>query len=99
LLATFFLLQLARLWVLATLGPYWTTRVITLPGAPLVHAGPYRYVKHPNYLIVALEIAVLPLAFGSWAIALVFSLLNGALLGVRISSEDKALASRTGTPE
>ncbi len=97
LLAAFFLLQLARLWVLRTLGPFWTTRIITLAGAPLIRTGPYRYVKHPNYVIVALEIAVLPLAFGSWTIALVFSILNAVLLAIRIFSEDKALAPRSET--
>jgi methyltransferase len=80
LLALFVLLQLGRLWVVATLGPYWTTRIITLPKVPLVRRGPYRFVNHPNYLIVTGEIAVLPLAFGAWPIALVFSILNAALL-------------------
>ena len=73
LLAVFLVLQLGRLWVISTLGPYWTTRIITLPGAPLVKRGPFRLVRHPNYLVVACEIAVLPLAFGAWRIAVVFS--------------------------
>lgn len=94
LLGAFFTLQAARLWVLATLGPYWTTRIITVPGAPLVRRGPYRFIKHPNYAIVVLEIALLPLAFGSWQIAVVFSLLNAALLSARIRAEEKALAPR-----
>ena len=96
LMALFALLQAARVWVLATLGPRWTTRIITIPGAPLVRKGPYRWLSHPNYLIVILEIAVLPLAFGLEAVALVFTLLNAAVLAVRIAAENKALAvSRT----
>ena len=94
LLALFALLQLGRLWVIATLGRYWTTRIITLPGAPLVRRGPYRWLRHPNYCIVAAEIAVLPLAFGAWQIALVFSVLNALLLRHRIRLEERALAPR-----
>ncbi len=94
LLALFLLLQAGRVWVIASLGRYWTTRVITLPEAPLVRRGPYRFLRHPNYLIVVAEIAVLPLAFGAWQIALVFSLLNAALLAWRIRVEDRALAPR-----
>lgn len=92
LIIVFGLLQVARLWVIATLGTRWTTRIIVLPGAPLVRAGPYRLVDHPNYLIVALEIAVLPLAFGLTGVALVFSILNAAILTVRVRAENKALA-------
>ena len=91
LVVLFALLQLARLWVIATLGPRWTTRIIVLPGAPLVRAGPYRFVDHPNYLIVALEIAVLPLAFGLVGWALTFSILNAVILSVRIRAENQAL--------
>lgn len=91
LVVLFALLQLARLWVIATLGPRWTTRIIVLPGAPLVRAGPYRFVDHPNYVIVALEFAILPLAFGLVAWALFFSLLNAAVLFVRIRAENRAL--------
>jgi len=94
LLALFVLLQLGRVWVVATLGPYWTTRIITLPKVPLVRRGPYRFVNHPNYLIVTGEIAVLPLAFGAWQIALVFSLLNAALLAWRIRIENGTLTPR-----
>jgi methyltransferase len=95
-LALFVLLQLARLWIVATLGPYWTTRIITLPGAPLIRNGPYRFLRHPNYLVVIGEIALLPLAFGAWRIALVFSLLNLALLAWRRRVENAALAPRRG---
>lgn len=94
LLALFLLLQVARVWVVATLGPYWTTRVLSLPGAPLVRRGPYRWVRHPNYLIVTAEIAVLPLAFGAWWIAIAFSLANALLLYHRIGVEERALAER-----
>jgi methyltransferase len=91
LLAVFCLLQVGRGWVLASLGPYWTTRIIVVPGAPLVRSGPYRFVRHPNYLIVAGEILVLPLAFGLPLFAVVFSGLNALVLWVRIQAEDAAL--------
>jgi methyltransferase len=94
LLALFVLLQAARGWVVASLGPYWTTRIITLPGAALVRKGPYRWVRHPNYLVVIAEIAVLPLAFGQVALAAVFSVLNLALLAWRIRVENGALTAR-----
>jgi methyltransferase len=94
LLGVFFFLQFARVWTIASLGRYWTTRLITLPSAPLVRAGPYRWMRHPNYVIVMLEIAVLPLAFGAWEIALVFSIANGFLLAHRIRMEERILASR-----
>lgn len=90
-LILFALLQLARVWVIATLGERWTTRIIVLPGAPLIRAGPYRWVDHPNYLIVIGEFAVLPLVFDLPAVAIVFSLLNGLLLWVRITRENQAL--------
>ena len=95
-LVLFLALQAARIWVVATLGPYWTTRIITLPDTPLVRRGPYRFVRHPNYLVVAGEIAVLPLVFGEWRVAIVFTLLNAAILAWRIRAEDKALAQRRG---
>ena len=93
LLLFFLLLQGGRLWVLATLGQRWTTRILVLPDAPLVTRGPYRFVDHPNYVIVILEIAVLPLVFGLWRIALLFSVLNAAVLTVRIHAENRALRS------
>lgn len=91
LVVVYVLLQFARIWVIATLGPRWTTRVIVLPGAPLVRSGPYRFVRHPNYWVVTAEIAVLPLAFGLWKVALVFTLLNAAVLAIRIRAESRAL--------
>ena len=94
LLVVFILLQLGRVWVIATLGMYWTTRIITVPGAPLIKDGPFRFVRHPNYLVVAGEIAVLPLIFGAWKIAIVFSVLSAALTLYRIRVEERALAGR-----
>ena len=90
-LALFILLELGRLWVLTTLGSRWTTRIIVTPHAPLVRRGPYRLVNHPNYWVVIGEIAVLPLVFGLWKIALVFTVLNAAVLTIRIRQENHAL--------
>jgi methyltransferase len=91
LIAVFFVLQGLRVWVLATLGSRWTTRIVVLPGERLVERGPYRYLAHPNYCVVAGEILVLPLAFGLVWYGVVFSVLNLALLWVRIGAENKAL--------
>lgn len=91
LLLLFAALQVGRIWVIATLGRRWTTRIIVLPGAPLVRSGPYRYLSHPNYVIVTAEIAVLPLVFGLVEIAVAFSIVNLAILAVRIPQENKAL--------
>jgi methyltransferase len=91
LLALFGLVELARIWVLQTLGKRWTTRIIVVPGETLVRRGPYRFVNHPNYLVVVAEIALLPLVFGLWQVALVFSVLNAAVLTVRIREENRAL--------
>lgn len=90
-LALFVLLEIGRLWVLRTLGPRWTTRIIILPRAQLVTGGPYRFARHPNYLVVVGEIATLPMVFGFWDLALVFSLLNAAVLATRIREENRAL--------
>jgi methyltransferase len=94
LLALFVALQAGRVWVIASLGRFWTTRILTLPGAPLVRRGPYRWVRHPNYLIVAGELAALPLAFGEVGLAVVFSLLNLPLMWHRIRVEEAALSDR-----
>ena len=94
LIGLYLVLQCGRLWVLRTLGAYWTTRIITLPDRPLVHRGPYRFLRHPNYVIVGAEIAVLPLAFGAFELALVFSIANAAVLGWRIRVEEAALRER-----
>ncbi|HSS87317.1 MAG TPA: isoprenylcysteine carboxylmethyltransferase family protein [Reyranella sp.] len=91
-LGVFVILQALRVWVIATLGPRWTTRIIVLPGAPLVASGPYRFVSHPNYCVVAAEILVLPLVFGLLWYAVVFSMLNAVALWIRIRAEAAALA-------
>lgn len=93
-LSAFLVLQTIRVWVVLSLGEYWTTRIITLPGEPLVKRGPYRFLRHPNYAVVVGEIALLPIAFGLWKTALIFSLLNGAILWVRIRAEESAISPR-----
>lgn len=90
-LAVFVLLQVLRVWVLGTLGPRWTTRIIVQPGLPLVTTGPYRLLSHPNYVVVVGEIAVLPLCLGLPWYALAFSIANAAVLTVRIRAENAAL--------
>jgi methyltransferase len=97
-LIVFLLLQLGRVWVLATLGRRWTTRIIVLPGAPLVKTGPFRFLSHPNYAIVTAEIAVLPIAFGLFGVAVVFTVLNAAVLAIRIRAEAEALRIAVGNP-
>jgi methyltransferase len=90
-LALFAVLQILRVWVLATLGNRWTTRIVVLPGAPLVKTGPYRFLRHPNYAVVVGEIAVLPLVFALPWYALAFSILNGTVLFIRLRAENAAL--------
>lgn len=81
-----------RYWVISTLGERWTTRIVCLPGVPPITGGPYRWLRHPNYLAVVLEIASLPLVHTAWLTALVFSLLDGILLRVRIRAEEEGLS-------
>ena len=90
-LTVFVVLQLGRLWVIASLGGRWTTRIIVLRGAPLVRRGPYRFLSHPNYWVVAGELLVLPLVFGLAWYGLVFTLLNAAVMWIRIRAEAAAL--------
>ena len=90
-LALFVLIEAGRIWVLRTLGQRWTTRIIVVPGEMLIARGPYRFVDHPNYWVVIGEIAVLPLVFGLWQVALIFSLLNAVILTIRIRAENRAL--------
>ncbi|MFA3872986.1 isoprenylcysteine carboxyl methyltransferase family protein [Streptomyces sp. MMCC 100] len=85
------LAQALRWWCVTTLGPYWNTRVIVVPGARLVGAGPYRFLRHPNYVAVVVEIAALPLVHSAWLTATAFTLANAALLTVRIRCENAAL--------
>jgi methyltransferase len=91
-ISLFVILQILRLWVIATLGSRWTTRIMVVPEAPLVTGGPYRFLAHPNYCVVAAEILVLPLAFDLFWYGVVFSVLNGLVLWRRIRIENKALA-------
>jgi methyltransferase len=89
-------LEAMRLWVMTSLGARWTTRIIVVPGAPLVRRGPYRFLAHPNYAVVVGEILVLPMCFGLTTYAAVFTLLNAAVLFVRIRAETRALSTLTG---
>ena len=95
-LALFLLVQPLRYWAIFSLGQHWNTRILVVPGARLVRRGPYRYIKHPNYVVVGVEILTFPLIFGAWITALVFSILNAALLYVRIKEENRALAELAG---
>lgn len=96
LLVFFILLQVARVWVIVSLGRFWTTRIICPVNGPLVRRGPYRYLNHPNYIIVSLEIAVLPLCFGEDWIAFIFSVLNGVMISIRIHAENESFRDRLG---
>lgn len=94
LLGGFLLLQVLRLWVISSLGPYWTTRIISKPAAPLVHRGPYQIFGHPNYLVVACEIPLAPAIFGAWTLAIVFGVANLTILALRLKEERAALKER-----
>ena len=98
-LALFAVVQGLRFWVLATLRERWTTRIVVLPGAQLVRTGPYRYLDHPNYVVVMAEIAILPLVFGLVWYALAFSVLNAFVLSIRISAENAALRGASDIPD
>ena len=87
-------LQVLRYWTIASLGRYWTTRIITLPSAPLVTRGPYRFMRHPNYLVVILEITALPLAFDELQVAAIFCWFNAILIAWRVRIETRALDAR-----
>ncbi len=97
-LSVFIVLQGLRVWIVATLGRRWTTRIIVMPGQKLVASGPYRYFSHPNYAVVAAEIMVLPLALHLTWLALIFTALNAAVLVIRIRSEARALSANGGPP-
>jgi methyltransferase len=97
-LAVFVVLQGLRIWIIATLGSRWTTRIIVLPGEPLIASGPYRYLTHPNYAVVAAEIAILPLALHLPIVALVYTLLNAAVLFIRIRAETRVLGEAASWP-
>jgi methyltransferase len=93
-LLVYIALQVLRLWVMLTLGRFWTTRIIVPREMPLICRGPYRFLRHPNYVVVALEIAALPLVIGAWPLAIIFSLLNAAILKVRITAENRSFELR-----
>lgn len=94
LVAALAVLQALRFWTIASLGPLWTTRVLTRDDVPLGRRGPYRFIAHPAYMVVSVEVAVLPLAFGNWPVALIWTALNALLLRHRIRIEDAVLAGR-----
>jgi methyltransferase len=89
--------QALRWWCITTLGPRWNTRVIVVPGLPLVREGPYRFLRHPNYVAVVVEGFALPLVHSAWVTAVVFTVCNAGLLAVRLRVENQALA-RAGQP-
>ena len=91
-LALFLLVQPLRYWTILSLGESWNTKILVIPGAKPIKRGPYRYLNHPNYVVVVVEILAFPLVFGAWVTALVFTVLNVALLLVRIREENRALA-------
>jgi methyltransferase len=92
LLALFLLVQLLRYWAVFSLSESWNTKILIVPGTRPVRRGPYRYLNHPNYVVVVVEILAFPLIFGAWMTALVFTVLNASLLYVRIREENRALA-------
>jgi methyltransferase len=94
LIGLYLVLQAVRYWVIATLGPYWTHRIMTLDTAPIVSSGAYRFVKHPNYVITVAETLVLPVAFSSFALALIMTAIWVAVLNYKIRLEEAALAKR-----
>jgi methyltransferase len=87
-----------RWWCIQTLGPQWNTRVVVVPGLPLVHDGPYRWLRHPNYVAVVVEGVALPLVGTAWLTALVFTVVNAAVLATRIRCENRLLAEVGGSP-
>lgn len=95
LLIIFFLVQLLRVWCLVSLGVFWNTKIIVLPGSNVVVKGPYSYIRHPNYLVVCLEIVVLPLMFQAYMTAICFTILNLIMLSIRIPIEERALKEAT----
>jgi methyltransferase len=97
-LCFFLLLQAARIWCIRSLGPHWNTRIYIVPGARLVRRGPYRWLRHPNYVVVTLELFVFPLLFGCFLTAAAFPLLNLIVLRKRIAVEDQALRATAAHP-
>ncbi len=95
LLSIFVLTQIMRFWVISSLGKYWNTKIIVLPNVNVVRQGPYRFIKHPNYVVVTIELIVVPLLFGAYFTAILFTILNLLILSVRIPAEEKALKELT----
>lgn len=95
LLPLFLLVQIGRGWMIHSLGPYWNTKIIIVPKGKVIRKGPYQFMRHPNYLIVALEFIVIPCLFQAYVTAVVFSLLNVLILIIRIPAEEKALVTYT----
>lgn len=87
----YFLLLVFKGWIFASLGKFWNTKIYRIPNFPLIKTGPYKYVKHPNYIVVVAEIALIPLAFHLYYTAIIFSLLNAIILSIRIKEENRAL--------
>lgn len=99
LLTIFLMTQILRIWCLASLGRFWNTKIIVLPNAQVVRKGPYKWIRHPNYIIVATELLVLPLLFNAFFTAVLFTLLNCWMMTVRIPTEEKALKEATNYKE
>lgn len=91
LLILFFISLAFKIWVIYSLGTFWNTKIYRIPDFPLIKSGPYKYLKHPNYVIVIAEIAIIPLIFHLYYTAVIFTLLNGIMLTVRIKEENKVL--------
>ena len=94
-LIMFLCVQGLRVWCLTSLGSFWNTKIIVLPGAHVVTKGPYKYLRHPNYLVVSMEIALLPLMFEAYFTAICFTILNAIMLSIRIPTEERALKEAT----
>jgi methyltransferase len=97
-LAVVLLAQTLRWWCIATLGHRWNTRIVVVPGVPLVASGPYRWFRHPNYIAVVIEGIALPLVHSAWITAVVFTVINAMLLRVRIAAENAALLAAVDEP-
>jgi methyltransferase len=91
-------LQVVRYWIIGTLGPYWTHRIITRENAPIVRSGPYKFIRHPNYAVTIAETFLLPAVFGAWALACIMTAVWAAVLAYKIRLEDEALAARRQAP-
>lgn len=99
LFVVFIILQMMRVWVIASLGRFWNTKILVLPGAHVVKKGPFHFIRHPNYVVVTSELIVIPLMFEAYFTAIVFTILNVAILSVRIPKEEAALREVTDYKE